>query len=217
MISHSNIKIVNYTTEDYDGVMQIFKSGCYERISYGIRQGWKKPRVALFLSTSLLLIPISIKYALICLILLWCFHAYCVYRIYHGAYSFRMNTDMKDRELKFWTTPPNAYLLAKVNDTVVGMVSFQHINEQMAELNRMAVHIQYRRLGIAKMLTEDLIQLLKKQGYKKVVATTTSNQVGAHRFYENLGFVNTRIIYFGSFWADYCSGMYILEYIYDLV
>ena len=128
-----------------------------------------------------------------------------------------MSTDMKDIELQFWTTPPNAYLLAKVNDTVVGMVSFQHIDEQTVELNRLSVDIQYRRLGIAKMLTENLIQLVRKQGYRKVVATTTSNQVGAHRFYENLGFANTRIIYFGSFMSDYLSGMHVLEYIYNVV
>ena len=212
-----NIKIVNYTKEDYEEVVSIFKNGCYERISYSLRHGWKKPKVALFLSTSFLLIPISIKSAIICLILLWSLHAYSIYRIFYGYNSFHMSTDMKDRELQFWTTPPNAYLLAKVNDTVVGMVSFQHIDEQTAELNRLSVDIQYRRLGIAKMLTENLIQLVRKQGYRKVVATTTSNQVGAHRFYENLGFANTRIIYFGSFMSDYLSGMHVLEYIYNVV
>ena len=212
-----NIKIVNYTKKDYEEVISIFKSGCYERISYSLRHGWKKPKVALFLSTSFLLIPISIKSAIICLILLWSLHAYSIYRIFYGYNSFHMSTDMKDIELQFWTTPPNAYLLAKVNDTVVGMVSFQHIDEQTAELNRLSVDIQYRRLGIAKMLTENLIQLVRKQGYRKVVATTTSNQVGAHRFYENLGFANTRIIYFGSFMSDYLSGMHVLEYIYNVV
>ena len=212
-----NIKIVNYTKEDYEEVVSIFKNGCYERISYSLRHGWKKPKVALFLSTSFLLIPISIKSAIICLILLWSLHAYSIYRIFYGYNSFHMSTDMKDIELQFWTTPPNAYLLAKVNDTVVGMVSFQHIDEQTAELNRLSVDIQYRRLGIAKMLTENLIQLVRKQGYRKVVATTTSNQVGAHRFYENLGFKNTRIIYFGSFMSDYLSGMHVLEYIYNVV
>ena len=212
-----NIKIVNYTKEDYEEVVSIFKNGCYERISYSLRHGWKKPKVALFLSTSFLLIPISIKSAIICLILLWSLHAYSIYRIFYGYNSFHMSTDMKDIELQFWTTPPNAYLLAKVNDTVVGMVSFQHIDEQTAELNRLSVDIQYRRLGIAKMLTENLIQLVRKQGYRKVVATTTSNQVGAHRFYENLGFANTRIIYFGSFMSDYLSGMHVLEYIYNVV
>ena len=212
-----NIKIVNYTKEDYEEVVSIFKNGCYERISYSLRHGWKKPKVALFLSTSFLLIPISIKSAIICLILLWSLHAYSIYRIFYGYNSFHMSTDMKDIELQFWTTPPNAYLLAKVNDTVVGMVSFQHIDEQTVELNRLSVDIQYRRLGIAKMLTENLIQLVRKQGYRKVVATTTSNQVGAHRFYENLGFANTRIIYFGSFMSDYLSGMHVLEYIYNVV
>ena len=212
-----NIKIVNYTKEHYEEVVSIFKNGCYERISYSLRHGWKKPKVALFLSTSFLLIPISIKSAIICLILLWSLHAYSIYRIFYGYNSFHMSTDMKDRELQFWTTPPNAYLLAKVNDTVVGMVSFQHIDEQTVELNRLSVDIQYRRLGIAKMLTENLIQLVRKQGYRKVVATTTSNQVGAHRFYENLGFANTRIIYFGSFMSDYLSGMHVLEYIYNVV
>ena len=211
-----NIKIVNYTKEDYEEVIHLFKSDCYEHISYGIRQGWKKPRVAMFLSTSFPLIPISIKYAIICLILLWFFHAYCVYwRIYYSYNSFHMSTDMQDRELQFWTTPPNGYLLAKMNDTVVGMVSFQHIDEQTAELNRMSVGVQYRRLGIGKMLTKELIQLLKKQGYKKVVLTTTSFQVDSHRFYENLGFAHTRNIYLG--FPDNCSGVYVLEYIYNLV
>ena len=74
------IKIVNYTKEDYEEVISIFKSGCYERISYSLTHGWKKPRVVMFLSTSFLLIPISVKYAIICLILLWSLHAYSIYR-----------------------------------------------------------------------------------------------------------------------------------------
>ena len=130
-----NIKIVNYTKEDYEEVVSIFKNGCYERISYSLRHGWKKPKVALFLSTSFLLIPISIKSAIICLILLWSLHAYSIYRIFYGYNSFHMSTDMKDIELQFWTTPPNAYLLAKMNDTVVGMVSFQHMSFQFRQQN----------------------------------------------------------------------------------
>ena len=110
------IKIVNYTKEDYEEVISIFKSGCNERISYSLTHGWKKPRVVMFLSTSFFLIPISIKYAIICLILLWFFHAYCVYwSIYYSYNSFHMSTDMKDRVLRFWTTPSNAYPLAKVS------------------------------------------------------------------------------------------------------
>ena len=114
-----NIKIVNYTKEDYEEVVSIFKNGCYERISYSLRHGWKKPKVALFLSTSFLLIPISIKSAIICLILLWSLHAYSIYRIFYGYNSFHMSTDMKNRVRRFWTTPSNAYPLAKVSLFIV--------------------------------------------------------------------------------------------------
>ena len=122
---------------------------------------------------------------------------------------------MKDRELTFWTTPPNAFLLAKIDEKVIGMVSFQHQDDQTAELNRMSVHTQFRRLGIAKILTEELVEMLRDRGYKRVIASTTINQVGAHRLYENLGFRHNRDISLGSLFS-YLSGVYVLEYVYDL-
>ena len=80
----------------------------------------------------------------------------------------------------------------------------------------MSLHSDFRRLGIAKTLTEELMKMLKNRGYKSVIASTTCNQVDAHRFYEKLGFRHNKDILLGSFLSDYCSGVYVLEYIYDL-
>ena len=212
----ASIKIVNYATEDYDEVLPIFKSGAYSPITHAIKNNWKRPRVALFLSSALLLIPFSVKYAIMCLLLFWCFHAYCVCRRYDEFYDRCLRTDIKDRQLKFWTTLPNMYFLAKIGGKVVGMVAAQHKDEYRAKLTRMYVDENFRRLGIAKMLTEYLIQILKKRGYKNAIAVTTSPQVGAHRFYETFGFKHSRDFKIGTFLADYFTGVYLIEYIYDL-
>ena len=56
-------------------------------------------------------------------------------------YRHHLNTDLQDKEMKFWTTPPHFLLVATLEDQVVGMVSIQTKSENTSELNRLSVLI----------------------------------------------------------------------------
>ena len=70
----ADIKIVGYTPEDYDPVIRMFKSGTYEHIYHGIMNGVTKPKVQLFMGTSVLVLPYSVKCAFIWFVATWCIH-----------------------------------------------------------------------------------------------------------------------------------------------
>ena len=86
----ADIKIVGYTPEDYDPVIRMFKSGTYEHIYHGIMNGVTKPKVQLFMGTSVLILPFSVKYALIWLLVTWCIHVVFIASSYiaYVAYEF---------------------------------------------------------------------------------------------------------------------------------
>ena len=88
--------------------------------------------------------------------------------------------------------------VAEVNGRVIGMValvsesdheeSFGKPRAAVGRLRRMAVLPEFRRLGVAKKLLNELLSYAKKIGYKHVVLLTTSAQEAALRFYPKHGF-----------------------------
>ncbi|KAF9940376.1 hypothetical protein BGZ75_004140 [Mortierella antarctica] len=72
--------------------------------------------------------------------------------------------------------------------------SFTMPRESDAELRRLSVHPDYRRLGISKILVEKLIEHAKEQGFKRVVLSTTMVQKEALVGYIRRGFEKERLI-----------------------
>ena len=126
-----------------------------------------------------------------------------------------MKTDMKDKELKFWTTSPNELFIAKIGQNTVGMIAYQEKDSSTVDLNRLSVDPNFRRLGIAKQLIQHLLSKVKSLGYKRVILTTSVNQLGVHTLYEKIGFTYIRDVTQGGFLSDYISGVRIVEYFYD--
>jgi hypothetical protein len=50
---------------------------------------------------------------------------------------------MKDPELKFWTSPPNGFLVATntYDDKVIGCIAYKKNSDSTLELNRLVVNI----------------------------------------------------------------------------
>jgi ribosomal protein S18 acetylase RimI-like enzyme len=107
------------------------------------------------------------------------------------AFRFHLRTDMKDPELKYWTNPPNGFIVAtkKSTDEIIGCVSYQKISESTVELNRLSVQSDARGLGIGQKLVQAVIKDAKDQGYKNVYLETSDAQIGAWQLYEKLGFI----------------------------
>ncbi|KAF9323881.1 hypothetical protein BGZ91_003286 [Linnemannia elongata] len=84
--------------------------------------------------------------------------------------------------------------------------SFEEPSEFDAELRRLSVHPNYRRLGIAKLLIQTLKDSAKKQGFKRVILTTTIHQSEALVGYIRFGFEReklVRITEFFTLWYGY--------------
>jgi ribosomal protein S18 acetylase RimI-like enzyme len=110
----------------------------------------------------------------------------------HAKLYFRLHldTDMKGAELKFWTTPPNFLLVATFNNEIAGIVAIQKKTDDVAELHRLSVKSELRRLGIARALVQATIDECKKRGFKSVYFETTDAQKEAVKFYDSFGFRN---------------------------
>ena len=206
------IIIENYDEKYYAKVIELFKYGTYEHIYYALQNGWKKPKVRIFLGSFVTVLPFSIWYALIWLCITVFLHVFFVSVFYYGYVQYRMITDMSDRKLKFWTVKPNEFFIAKINGLVVGTIAYQLKDLTTVEINRLSVDQKYRRLGIAKTLMKALLSRAKNEGYKKVILTTSKNQIGAHKLYENLGFQFDGDENLGIL-SDFVTGVNVVKYI----
>lgn len=126
---------------------------------------------------------------------------------------------MKDPELKYWTSPPNGFLVATTNyndEKVVGCISYKSLSESTLELNRLSVNRDHRGLGIGIKLVNALIQIAKDQGYENVYLETTDIQVSACRLYEKIGFKFVKIIPPSLDYLSVIHGVCIKTYNYKL-
>lgn len=97
---------------------------------------------------------------------------------------------MADADLKFWTTPPNAFLVA-TSDTsgdILGCISYRQINPTTVEMHRLQVDPNVRGLGIGRKLVQTLMDIARDEGYETVYLETTSPQFEAINLYTKMGF-----------------------------
>ena len=120
---------------------------------------------------------------------------------------------MKDKELSFWTTSPNAFLVAEsASGRVLGCISYQQKNADTAEMNRLSVDSNFRGLKLGESLVKGLIEEAKKNGYKSMYLETSDVQVAAWKLYERLGFGLVRSYAPDEHFFYKFSGMKILCY-----
>ena len=83
--------------------------------------------------------------------------------------------------------PLSLWLVALDGETVVGYVGSQSV-EGEADMMNVAVHPDYRRRGIARMLINELVDALAKQGNHSLALEVRSSNAPAIALYERLGF-----------------------------
>ena len=85
------------------------------------------------------------------------------------------------------TNPLSLWLVAVEGEKVVGYVGSQTVMGE-ADMMNLAVHPDYRRLGVGRMLTEKLIEDLASNAHCLTLEVRVSNE-SAQRLYDRLGFV----------------------------
>ena len=131
-----------------------------------------------------------------------------------------MQDDLKDEELKFWTTYPNTFIVAvsdRREENIVGFVACKQISSTTTELMRLNVIQGAQRLGIGKLLVQEVFRHTKQIGCSKVELETTTPQFAALKLYEKLGFkiigTNPLPVYFR--YLAWFTGVKRLQHIYE--
>ena len=110
---------------------------------------------------------------------------------------------MKDKNLSFWTTSPNVFLVASspiMPDIILGCISYKKIDRYTIEMNRLAVDTDFRGMKIGQKLVQALIDMAKENGYENMYLETSGPiafRWDAICLYEKMGFEYLRSKNFG--------------------
>lgn len=83
--------------------------------------------------------------------------------------------------------PNSKYLVAKINDTIVGFAGFITMYDE-ADISNIVVNKSYRHLGIGKLMLKNLINLAKSQNLVALNLEVKSSNIFAINLYKNLHF-----------------------------
>ena len=105
-------------------------------------------------------------------------------------YRYVFSTDLKDKELKYWTKSPNKFIVAKSKESgkILGCASYKKISPTTVSLHRVAVDRDFRGLKIGENLLVSLIDMAKENGCNTINSDTTEAQKAAQGLYKKLGF-----------------------------
>jgi len=90
--------------------------------------------------------------------------------------------------LEIFMQPQGHLLLANVEGEVAGMACMRTIGAQTAEIKRMYVRPANRRLGIGRMLVDELVRLARASGNTILRLDSAKFMTGAHSLYRSFGF-----------------------------
>jgi ribosomal-protein-alanine N-acetyltransferase len=80
-----------------------------------------------------------------------------------------------------------SFLIAKKDDIILGY-AVASIHKEFGHIISIAVHPQYRRLGVGKALMSKIIETLKSHNIKNVILEVKKSNTPAQRLYEKIGF-----------------------------
>ncbi len=117
-----------------------------------------------------------------------------LFQQYANSLSFNLCFQDFENELKQlhiqYNKPTGALLLAYQNNQAIGCVGVRQLNGEIAELKRMFVLPEYRKLKIGQRLLEGALKAAQELGYRKIRLDTLQDMVAAqslyrqNRFYE---------------------------------
>lgn len=101
--------------------------------------------------------------------------------------------------LNLYELYPETFLVAEENGVVVGYVIARHVDGR-GHVIAIAVEPRHRCRGIGRALMEATMRIFEATGVKEVYLEVRVSNVGAIKFYENLGFKKEEIL--PAYYAD---------------
>ena len=81
-------------------------------------------------------------------------------------------------------------ILAELDGRIIGYVLFWILPGAL-DIHNIAVHTEYRRRGIARVLLRRIIEQAREQAITRVLLEVRASNLPAQKLYESIGFVTT--------------------------
>jgi ribosomal protein S18 acetylase RimI-like enzyme len=115
-----------------------------------------------------------------------------LFQQYANSLSFNLCFQDFENELNQlsiqYNKPTGALILAYQNETAIGCVGVRYLDKEVAELKRMFVLPEFRKLKIGHRLLEEALKSAKELGYNKIRLDTLQDMVAARALYQKNGF-----------------------------
>ena len=109
-----------------------------------------------------------------------------------------LSDDLIDIRKHYCDSLTNHFWVAEVDGIVKGMVGIQSTSDGTAELRRMSVDREMRRLGIGSKLLSVAEAFCNELGHKSIRVTTVTLLAPAIALYENYGFALQKMERYGE-------------------
>jgi ribosomal protein S18 acetylase RimI-like enzyme len=115
-----------------------------------------------------------------------------LFQLYANSLNFNLCFQDFENELNHlsiqYNKPTGALILAYQNETAIGCVGVRYLDKEVAELKRMFVLPEFRKLKIGHRLLEEALKSAKELGYNKIRLDTLQDMVAARALYQKNGF-----------------------------
>ena len=128
----------------------------------------------------------------------WSLHNLALNAVAAHAGKGSWDDDMKNIE-EVYLNNNGEFLVAIMDNKIVGMGALRKRDTAIAEIKRMRVRPEYQGKGIGTFLLKNLEARAKIRGYKKLILDTTVKQRVAQKLYENNGYKKTGHAILGGF------------------
>jgi putative acetyltransferase len=105
-----------------------------------------------------------------------------------GQLDPTLNPDLNDIAHSYANA---TFLVACLNDELIGTGALVPLDATTAEIKRMSVTAKYQRQGIGRLLLDHLLKQARADGYHHIQLETTATWQQAISFYQKAGFVLT--------------------------
>ncbi|XP_027695813.1 probable N-acetyltransferase CML6 [Vombatus ursinus] len=212
--------IRKYQDQDREAVMDMFIQGTLHHISSGFFHLLKQPRSFLLLlggPGTLFLASGSLLLSLLAFPGILAFLWLVVRYPFNWYVDNALHTDLRDIRKSYLSDRGSCFWVAESEGQVVGMVCACRVQgfpggQKRLELLHLSVRPEQRGKGIAKSLTQTLLQFAQYQGYDAVVLSTLCFNYPAQRVYEQLGFWKARVAFDSLKWRVVAIPFFYYEY-----
>lgn len=115
-----------------------------------------------------------------------------LFQLYANSLSFNLCFQDFENELNQlsiqYNRPTGALILAYQNETAIGCVGVRYLDKELAELKRMFVLSEFRKLKIGHRLLEKALKSARELGNNKIRLDTLQDMVAARALYQKNGF-----------------------------